>query len=157
MVKWRYSDEKEQLKKDILSGIVDNRTNPAAVYQMHDGAYHKFPYDRFKPNLKNLIQAIDKLKNASAEGDVAFASSIQEWPQEQLLPDAYPPWHNSRAKELLLVDLASGVIDGFQPLQAWQSRPEYMTYPLKTFRDHLYKEKNKPIIKAYWEHRKALT
>jgi hypothetical protein len=121
---------------------------------MHQGIYHKFVYINFKTNLKNLHAAIKKQQGAAEEDEVALACVFLTW--EPQVGPVYPPWHNSEAKRLLLEDLQSGAIQNVKPKELWQMRPEYAVYPLDTFRDHLNKEKKKPIIKAYWEHQKSL-
>jgi hypothetical protein len=136
--------------------VVSDAMDAKEVYEMHNGAYHKYPYDRFKINLKNLRQAINDLQKAASEDEIALENMIQEWPIEDDSPTTYPPWHNSHARMLLLRDIEQGEIDGHQPSIVWHSRLEYMEYPLKVFRDHLNKEKTKPTIKAYWEHQREL-
>jgi hypothetical protein len=155
--KWRYSAAKKQLRKDILAYVATEEMNAATVYDMHNGLYHPYLYERFKPNLKNLHASIKKLRNAARQDEIAFGNVVQNWPRQELNHRTYPPWHNSQARALLsLDDIQSGSIEEDKPSIVWQSRPEYMEYPLTTFRDHLNKEKKKPTIKAYWEHQKQL-
>jgi hypothetical protein len=141
--KWIHSSEKKQLKKDIIDGVVTDDMTAAFVYNMRDGSYHKFPYNRFKVNLKNLQLAIKKLQNSSADDAIALENASQQWPIQNDPPN-YPPWHNSRAKLLLLTDINSGTIEGLPPTEVRLMRPEYLEYPLKVFRDHLNKEKKSP-------------
>jgi hypothetical protein len=157
--KWRNSKEKEHLKEDIISGIVTLDMHPAIVYAMRDGEYHKFPFDRFKVNYRNLHQAIIKLKEAAQEDTRALEYSMQHWQDDEHglnNNNMYPIWHNSVAKTLLIEDLKSNDIAAMAPAAIRQLRPKYMAYPPKVFRDHLNKEKKKPTIKAYWEHRREL-
>jgi hypothetical protein len=152
---WISSEEKKTLRKDILSGVVSEETNIRDVYHMHDGAYLKYPYARFKVNCKNLIAAVRRSQSAAIEDEHALRNVLVDWPQPPFA-QAAPAWHESVANALLLEDISSGVIEGLDPKTVWQRRPEYMQYTLQTFRDHLYKEKTKPTIKAYWEHQKEL-
>jgi hypothetical protein len=156
MVKWVHSEEKERLRKDIIDGVVSEVTNPRIVYDMQDSTYHQFDYNCFKVNMKNLIAAIRKWQNAAVEDGLAFETVVEQWARPNNVPD-YPPWHNSSASLLLLQDIDSGAIEGLKPSEIRQTRPEYLAYPLNVFRDHLYKEKSKPMIKAYWEHQRERT
>jgi DNA-binding NtrC family response regulator len=157
MVKtWKTSKEKEQLKNDILSGVVSHEMKAAEVYNMHEGIYHRFEYVNFQNNLRNLRNAIHRSKIAAHEDEIAFRTTLQRWRQEPETEE-YPPSHESEAKELLLEDIASGELEGLKPAQVHQLRPEYQEYPLTVFRDHLIKETKKPTVKAYWEHQKDLT
>lgn len=158
--KWRNSKEKENLKEDIISGIVTIDMHPAIVYAMRDGEYHKFPYERFKINYKNLHQALTKLKGAAQEDTQALEYSMQHWQNDDHATNnnnnTYPTWHNSVAKTLLVEDLKSNDIAAMAPAAVRQLRPEYMAFPPKVFRDNLNKEKKKTTIKAYWEHQREM-
>jgi hypothetical protein len=157
MVKWRNSKEKENLRDDIINGVVTAEMRPSAVYNMRNGTYHKFPYVNFQTNLRNLRIAIAKLKVAKMEDEIALDDTARRWQERPAHgPGNYPIWHESVAKALLIGDIASGAIEGLQPAQVRQRRPEYQIYPLKVFRDFLHKEKTKPVIKAYWEHHRQL-
>jgi hypothetical protein len=153
VAKWFHSEEKEGLRNDIINGVVSEETDPKIVYNMRNGAYHRFPYHRFKISLKNLIQAIRKWQNAAVEDEAAFDNAVEQWAHPNAPP--YPAsWHNSIAKLYLLQDIGSHAIDGMKPIDIQRMRPEYMAYPLKVFRDHLYKERSKPASRAYWEHQR---
>jgi hypothetical protein len=148
---WAKSKEKKKLREDILSGVVTDEMNIRLIYQMHDGIYLKYPYDRFRVNCKNLIDSINKNRTAAAEDAIALGNVLAQWPAPT---PQHPTWHNSVAKALLLQDIATGEIVGLESKIVWSLRPEYLEYPLKTFRDHLNKEKKNPTIKAYWEHQR---
>jgi hypothetical protein len=154
-VDWKTSEEKEQLRKDIINGVVKGDMKAEIVYQMHQGAYHKFKFERFKDNLQNLRNAIIKSKTAAEEDEFALLNTLQHWPAQVDLPP-YPAWHGSVAKAYLLEDIESGVVEGVKTANVWQMRPEYKMYPLNVFRDHLNKEKKKPAEKGYWEHQREL-
>ena len=156
MTKWKNSGEKQQLKMDILSGIVSPEMRPSVVYNMHNGIYHKFEYTNFQCNLRNLRSAINRSRIAAHEDEIAMRTTFQRWGREPG-NEPYPAWHESEAKELLLDDIASGATEGLKPAEVHQLRPEYQDYPLKVFRDHLIKEKKKPTIRAYWEHQNEVT
>jgi hypothetical protein len=144
----------KKLREDILNGTVTAEMSTRTVYNMHDGAYHKFEYVNFRTNLRNLRLAIARAKEAAREDEVALGNVMQEWRRGDV--PAYPQWHNSVAKEILLRDLDNGILDGISSRNVYHMHPEYSAYPYKVFRDHLNKEKKLPVIKAYWEHQKEL-
>jgi hypothetical protein len=147
-VKWINSNEKEKLKDDIISGIVNDEMRCATVYHMHNGIYHKFEYTNFRTNLRNLRIAVAKLKAAAAEDAIAFNNVTLDWPVlVQVAPPQYPTWHNSVVKTLLLDDIKYGMTDGLKPAAVWHMRPEYSVYPIKVFHDHFNKEKTQPRSK----------
>ena len=158
MMNWLKSEEKEMLRSDIIMGVVLDDMTPEIVYYMHDGAYKIFEFHKFKTNLRNLRIAIKKKQAEAQEDEVALVNTLEHRNRimggVENLP--YPRWSDSSALKLLLQDLASGVLENMKPAAVWMSRPEYRVYPLSVFRDHIYKEKTKPFVKAYWAHQREL-
>lgn len=154
-ISWMKSDEKEQLRNDIINGVVTDNMQAALVYQMHHGAYHKFKFERFKVNLRNLRLAITKSEDAAKEDQFALANYLEQLPAQVDLPP-YPPWYGSVNRACLLADIEASTIEGVKSENVWQMRPEYSIYPLDVFRDHLNKEKKNPTTKGYWEHERDL-
>ena len=76
--KWINSKEKENLRNDIINGVVSDTMHAREVYEMRNGSYHKFPYHRFKENLKNLRQTIRNATDAAREDEIAFDNVIRE-------------------------------------------------------------------------------
>lgn len=159
-VKWRKSKAKEQLRSDIIKGIVPDEMTAEIVYDMHDGAYHPYDFKNFKVNLKNLRDVIKKRLSKAQVDEVALRNTIE---QRTLITEGrvedlrYPRWNKSSAQALLTQDVASGIVNTMKPAELWMTRPEYRIYPLSVFRDHIYKEKIKPLSRAYWDHQRAIS
>ena len=150
-MKWIVSEEKKQLRKDIIRGTVTEDIPADLVYDMHENICHKFPSKNFKINLKNLIAAIEKNKDDALRDEERLRNTLMKKSNEMIQPN-YPVWNGSNAQALLVMDIESGLHQTMKPAQLRSIRPEYMVYPLKNFRDHLNKEKYKPAVKAYWLH-----
>ena len=155
--KWVSSKEKKQLRDDIDNGVVDATTDVRTVYNMHNGAYHAYPFNNFQTNLKNLIKAITKSKEEAHRDLFVLASTLEENSRSVASrAPLYPSWQSSEARMLLLQDLASGILANRTPAEIQQTRPEFQVYPPTVFRDNYNKELHKPKRKAYWEFQKEL-
>jgi hypothetical protein len=151
---WKSSEEKKILKDDIINGLISGDNDIRLIYDMYDGMYHRFPFDNFKVNFKNLVAAVNKQKQNAVQDRAILANTLMQRPLQA--PPDFPPWHSSDARRLLLLDFESGTIANMIPSAIQQVRPEYMVYSKKKFRDNYYKEKYKPVTKAYWDFQKAL-
>jgi hypothetical protein len=154
---WKTSKEKELLKKDIEDGVVSTQDQARSVYDMHNGVYHRFPYENFRNNLRNLLKTSEKSQTAANRDAAALvvAQAVIEARDNARDEDEYPSWYFSDGRRLLLQDLQSGILEGKRPIAIHQSRPEYLVFPLKIFRDNYYKEKQRPVTKAYWDFLKS--
>ena len=128
---------------------------PEAVYNMHNRAYHCFVFQVFKVNLKNLREAIKKKLEEVKDDETTLFNSLQQKTVIAVM-QPYPEWNQSTAQTLLVQDIESGAADISEPALLRQTRPEYMVYPLRVFRDHIYKEKTKKLSRAYWDHQRQL-
>lgn len=151
---WQTSKAKSKLRTDILKGMVNEDTPPALVYQMHE-EYKVYPFYRFKPNLKNLLAAIAKRKDAAKEDEIALTIFLKNKPAA-VNPRPYPEWHRSVADALLKEDITAKRHLQMKPSMLRQSRPEYMVYSLKVFRDHARDEVRKRNGRSYWLAQAAL-
>ena len=131
-MKWIVSEEKKQLRKDIISGTVTEDIPADLVYDMHESIYHKFPYENFKINLKNLIAAIEKNKDDALRDEERLRNTRMNKPNDMVQPH-YPIWNGLNAQALLVINIESGLHQTMKPAQLRSTRPEYMIYPLKTF------------------------
>lgn len=145
---WMTSKAKRTLRTDIIEGKVTAAMDPVLVYGMHE-AYKTYPYKRFKPNLKNLLEAVAKKKDSAEEDKAAFAHFMQNMPAP-INTRTSPLWHRSIAEGLLKQDITAGVHRTMQPKQFRASRPEYMAFTLKNFRDHARDEVRKRNGRSYW-------
>ena len=154
-MKWISSKAKEVLRDDIVKGRVTPNMKPVEVYEMHEGIYHDFKYDNFKINLKNLRVALQKKKEDAQSDEVRLRNTLKKKQNDDIQP-SYPTWNHSEAQKLLCTDINSGRAQVMKPAELWSSRPEFKVYPVSVFRDHLYKERSKPLVKAYWDHQREM-
>jgi hypothetical protein len=153
--KWRYSDAKKVLRKDIVDGVVTRDTNVHVVYNMHNGVFLEYEFEKFRTNLRNLIAVVEKDRDAAVVNVIALGNTLAHRPPPDLANQrTYPPWHSSPARAFLL---AAGILVGMKPSQIQQSRQEYQQLPSKVFCDNYYKEVYKPVNKAYWQFQKELS
>ena len=139
--KWINSKAKELLRNDIISGKVTNKCNPETVHKSNE-EYTKWPFPNFKTNLKNLLEAVALDYRRMAEDWEAYGHDIDLL--LQLQEDDEPlSWHQSEAHAFLSKDIDAGKHKAMHPSVLWESRIEYMEFPLKTFRDHIYQELKK--------------
>ena len=68
----------------------------------------------------------------------------------------YPPWETSQAKKLLRKDVGDKKHDNVFPKKLWETRPEYMMFPLHVFRGHIHQEHISQVGRGYWLHKKQL-
>jgi hypothetical protein len=148
--KWRKSDEKKKLKEDIENGIVTDQMTARYVYDMREGIYHAYEYDKFQTNLKNLILSIQKAKNLAVE-EVEILGNTLEGKLDDYNSSS-KTWQWSDARKSAKAEIKSGLAAGKTPKEIYLSKPEYQEYTLKQFRDNFNKEKYKldATTSGYW-------
>jgi hypothetical protein len=139
--KWKDSEGKEQLKKDIVLGLVPATMEVREVYNMHHQLYQAYKFWNFTTSLKNLREAIalDHARMVEDAGwygyDVSIIRSLAE-------PD-YLPWHKSPTATLLAQDVANGMQRLYTPMQMHAMRQEYQVFTLYQFRKFVNQEVDK--------------
>ena len=94
---WKNSKEKESLQRDILAGRVTDLMSTRDVYDMHNGAFHKFNYQNFRTNLKNLRDSVREFQlNLKEEKYMNRGKTID--------------WKNSNEKALLKREIIAGKV-----------------------------------------------
>ena len=149
MAKWLKSEEKKQLREDILSGNIDGWI-AEWVYEMHGGIYKKFKFKNFSKNLRSLRLSIWK-QQRRAFYDAAFYHSDLLAERAAAPETREKHWNTSEAKKLLEDDLDAEKHKSMQPKELWLSRPEYQEFGLEKFRNHIYKAVIARQKTAYWE------
>lgn len=142
--KWAKSRGKLLLRDKIIAGEVTSKSDPKVVHPSHP-EWKKWPFDNFKTNLKNLIEAVALDYKRLAEDCEAFGHDMALLKEvREKDPNPPPtPWHMSAAKPLLLQDIDAGKHKKMLPNVLWETRIEFMEFGLKVFRDHLYQELDK--------------
>ena len=140
---WFKSEGKLLLRNSIIAGTVTRASNPSTVHKSNP-EWEKWPFENFKTNLKNLIDAVAldyarMSKDCEAYGhDLALLKEVR-----QNDPNPPPtPWHMSAAKPLLIIDIDAKKHEKMTPMALWMTKIEYMEFPLGVFRDHIYQELN---------------
>ena len=83
---------------------------PRIVYNMHDGAYQKFPFICFKVNLKDLRESVKLSLNDALMDQERLKATLK---LKFLIPEVqskYPQWRYSRAHTLIIENIHTGVI-----------------------------------------------
>lgn len=119
---WRTCRGKALLRSEIEAGTVDERSDPRVVHESNPW-YKKWPFNRFSPNMKNLIKSVRKGGNAKPV-----------------------KWAKSSAKLILKQAIIDGeVTEDVNPEELFNSRDEYKQYELANFKSNL-----KNLMKAIY-------
>lgn len=141
---------KKLLRDDILAGAVTFDSNPQDVYNMRV-EYKPYEFNAFKKNLANLLEAIKRDSLRSRFDCELYGHDLAVLKQMKRDRAAANPdnetasplkWHHSPAKKLLHKDVLVAALMELTPTQLHKTRPEYMAFDLKIFRNHLYQEKD---------------
>ena len=107
---------------------------------------------RVKPEFANVVfsqfkarltdhrkQALKKITQQQTEWK-AYLRDVDLQPRNSHNNRGEPSFDLSPAKELLRNDVTNGLHKDMTPSELWQSRPEYMQFKLKVFRQRIYQE-----------------
>ena len=96
-----------------MAGVVTEASDPKEVHNSNP-EYKKWGFDRFKPNLKNLIKSV---RNGTT---------------------TIPKWTTSKAREILREDIISGnVTDDMAAEDVYGSNNEFKVFPFESFKTNL--------------------
>ena len=147
--KWRNSNEKEVLRKDIVDFKVTEDMAAAQVYEMHNGIYKKFELKHFTTNLRNLRKSVEADRERMYFDSAAYYSDMSK--QRPPRSQTKPHWNTHVAKDLLEIDLDEGLNTVMTPLELWLTRGEYQVFELEVFRKHIHQAVGARLKKEYWE------
>jgi len=149
---WGKSDAKELLLQDIIAGDVTDDMMPRVVYQMRP-EYQVYKATNFATNYRSLQRWV-RVHKAKADADSdALAHDRRIHPPAARAFQGYPRWGGSDAARLLKQDVEAGIADAMMPKSLHESRPEYLQFPLKVFRDHIHQEKRSRMGRSWWMNR----
>jgi hypothetical protein len=148
---WGKSKAKKVMEYDIRNKkdlYKDGKPmGPKAVYNMHPTIYHDYEYKNFSANLRGARNRVALKWKAATEDDDVVARQIKSFPEKQFHTKGigcelvtYPRWGGHAAQYLLRYDISCGQHTKKTPFQLRKSRPLYRLFPLRVFRDHIYKE-----------------
>lgn len=148
--KWRYSDAKDTLRKDIIEGKCTGKT-AAQVYAMHPEEYGPYKFDNFSTNFYNLRAHIQQYQGYAEEDAKLFEVDKKHHVRPPITARGYPQWDESEAEAQLKRDIDAGEHKKQKPQQLRLTNEEYKKYPKKVFRDHIYQEVRNRTAKTYWK------
>jgi hypothetical protein len=151
-IKWKNSEAKRLLSKDIMDGLV-----PLAAFENDDGKTPTFPplrdiymtrpefslykYDNFSSRLSSLRATIIDANTRAKDDEEAFKVYKENHQPSEFAANGCIQWQGSDARELLLQDIDAGLVEQLGKEELWGTRPEYFTnFPLALFRDKIYQE-----------------
>lgn len=142
--KWARSKGKLLLRNSIIDGSVTSKSDPKVIHKSNP-EWEKWPFENFRTNLKNLIEAVALDYKRLAEDCDAFGHDVALLKELRANDPCPPPtpFHESKAKPLLSKDIDAKRHEKMSPMALWMTRIEYMEFPLKVFRDHIYQEVNR--------------
>ena len=146
---WQCSDAKAALKAAIMGGEVP--LEPAGdededvLWVFFNSRAEIFNCggfdDHFKRRLASLRKDIQRDNSRADEDLIAFNTFTKNHPKATVAAAGnYPEWEGSDAQKWLKDDMAHGKHHDLLPMKLWDSRDDYILFPLKVFRDHIYQE-----------------
>lgn len=123
-LKWRNSKAKAQIKEEIIKGTIDDATD---LKTLHNMFYSEWPWERFNPNVKNLLKAFKEGK---------FVAKKQKWSK-------------SKEKDLLrqwIIDKT--VTDDTDPAVVYKMDTGFEQYKYRDFKSNLERLKES-VYKAF--------
>lgn len=149
VVLWIKSEAKKALKEDIINGIVTDQ-KARVVYEMRP-EYKDYEYVNFQNNLRALRKNIEENIQRALEDSADLYHDMELHPRPKLTNKGVPFWDTSKAKKLLSRDVKNGLHLRLAPSELWITNPEYLKYPITTFRNHISQKVRNNKDRAFWE------
>lgn len=148
--KWKNSEAKRLLEKDILNGKVplyakdENGKSTMALQDIYTSRpeFSEYLYDKFSSRLSSLRKSLQDKKDRAAWDQEAFEIFKGKHPVlARFSRHGYIQWQGSDAQRLLLKDIEDGKHKTQSRKDLYGSKPEYYNeFPLDVFRDKLNQE-----------------
>ncbi|KAL7539090.1 hypothetical protein ACHAWF_006291, partial [Thalassiosira exigua] len=112
--------------------------------------FKNYPLPKFKDYLKGIKEV------AAKESEIVKMNEKEIWqdelafPRKEMTCRGYPFWDTHPARALLEEDIKSGNTEKEEPKKVWESRAEYMQFPLHVFRGHIYQEMRRQRERPGW-------
>ena len=100
--------------------------------------YQRYKYNNFRNNLRKLRNDIAEDRATAIVEATAVAKHRTKYPPQS--NRSWPRWPGHLAKHLLRMNIDEEKHKIQTPAELHTSRPEFRDFPLKVFRDHIYKE-----------------
>ena len=145
---WAKSEAKKVLRElleDETSWVHVNfnQANQAACIEIirnKDPLFQQYAKTNFYTNFRNLKAGIDAEKLAVQFDRMAFEKEQQRWPINETLANGEKRWQGSEAQKLLRTDFKHLSKKKWKPSQFYNSRLEYRSWSLDSFRNLYYEE-----------------
>jgi hypothetical protein len=143
-VDWKQCPGRQVLLDDLEDGrlSLDNSITVEDAWESYrvKPEFANVGFSQFKARLTDhRKQVLKKVTQQQTEWQ-AYLRDIGLNPRQSHNNRGEPVFDLSPAKELLRKDVIAGVHEDLSPSQLWESRPEYMEFKLKKFRQRIYQE-----------------
>ena len=145
MVAWRHSEAKRILLGDLESGILSvydkdvSAEEAWCIYSVFT-AFQSVSFEQFKKQLHAHRKQCLKFIERTTEEEAAFQHDRALHPRQTHNNRGEPVFDMLPAKELLRKDVRSGKHLIMTPTELQESRPEYMLFKKRKFKERIYQE-----------------
>jgi len=138
---WADSDAKEQLIKDIASGLIKKDNNAKVVLLMHPELYKPWNYDnRFCDRLDRIRDKIYAEKKAAEDDMAAFLHDSELYPVNMTTRTGKPRWNGSQAEKDLKADVKAGLHKQMSAQEFYERRTSYLPFTQLEVYKHIGQE-----------------
>ena len=130
-----------------------NNMSGEQIWSSHP-LFQQYDIEKFKNWNKSMIKLTSKRQDHLVEEEEAFRKDMLAIPISKKTSRNVPFWYNHAASELLEEDVRNDTSKRMKPKQLWESRDEYLDFPLSVFRKHIYQERSKQLAAPCWQHRR---
>lgn len=144
-IKWKRSQAKALLRKDILEGRVPLESGPGTmqlkdIYNLRP-EFAEYQYSKFSSRLSSLRKTIKECNDRAALDQEAFDNYKKNHQAALFSHKGYIQWQGSEAQALCRKDIKHKRHDAMSRMELYGSRPEYYeNFPLDVFRAKLNQE-----------------
>lgn len=148
---WLNSTAKRQLERDLTLGRIPldkDEMSPKQVYLQRE-VFKTFPYEQFRDRLRDLRKKIKATKAQANNQEGDLTEDYRMFPTQTHDVNGRRRWAGSPAETLLAIDMKNLKHELMPPKQLHLSRPEYLEFDLKIFRNHIHQAKKTRVFRGY--------
>jgi hypothetical protein len=146
---------KKSLAKSLLSSLINNKKSK--IHHMtaeeiwdSDPIFQQYPFDKFEEYLTTLQKAAANEEEIALINDEEFWKEMIAYPRDVVTDRGIPYWDSHPASSLLAEDVRDGTADMIKPKELHKMRTQYLEFPLKVFRQHIYQERRRLREEPGW-------
>jgi hypothetical protein len=154
VVDWKKSQAKAILLADLRGGVIGLDTPaPRFVWAFYENRpeFVGVTSVQLKRSLYALRNNMRARQARIIDEEAMLLHDMALFPRSVTNHRGEPHWDLSDAKPFLEQDITDGKNKEMPPRELWMSRPEYLVYGLKTFRNHIYQAIRTIKFQAYLE------